>query len=50
MILALIAGISGCSQREKKQSEAQEAASLADRTIEVVATTTMITDLINHNP
>ena len=48
LILTLIAGMSGCSQKEKKQSKGQEAQSLADRTIEVVTTTTMITDLVKN--
>jgi manganese/zinc/iron transport system substrate-binding protein len=48
LVVAMFISISGCSQKEKKQGRAQDAASLADRTIEVVTTTTMITDLVEN--
>jgi manganese/zinc/iron transport system substrate-binding protein len=40
--------MTGCSQKEKDRGKKEKTQSLADRTIEVVTTTTMVTDLVQN--
>jgi manganese/zinc/iron transport system substrate-binding protein len=47
-ICFLLIAMTGCSQKEKNKGKSESVESLSDKTIEVVCTTTMITDLVRN--